>query len=726
MTDVNGNVEIKSNHQYQSHVGHHLEQLALFVLPSHNYESEGEDKEEGDESDRNDEEEDELSSRDDYPLPDGKSAYWSVAEMNEFPNLLKRYGPDWLAISRHMKTKTRIMVKSFFNRMVIENPQWQQIADEASVEPRLDGSNQMVENTKYSDDVPNASEQAGGSSHISPTDIQRGPQSEIDIDEAHRQESLLKYGDVPSGQDTSGFDQQSPSPGTIKWHGGEPVRTSNDGSAISFRTNEEIDLIENVGGEVRMKRIHSEEMADEHEIIRSMARRLKNASPEIRLQKCQEPGCNRVFKRPADLIKHEKTHSRPWKCPIESCKYHGYGWPTEKEMDRHYSDTHNIPPPRRHECLFPPCPYTCKRKDNLRSHMQRAHGWQDAETETNESDFGDQTSRVRIAEALGRIGNYFANPVLDPFEQTPGDERSDIYKSTTAKDYEQSGEISEGPVSEYFYHWDNIRRHDSNNEASSNAGKAEPQAPFTAEGSVHGLDDDWLKDQDIGSLPRPPETEMQTKGKDTEELRRSFTKETVEKRNVATENDAKENQEREKQTPEKESGRGELEFRINATVEERESQRVAWEEDMRLQAEQELRDKIRKDKEQQEAGEFRLEPTSIEEVEHDSILQQAQREREQEVRDRIDREVRKQIQKNKEREAHRSELNRRRDEEVAKKAVEELRTRESEEAQERERNSGKADTMRSSHDVSPPPPPVSVNETRLDQEDLYKYGKDAS
>lgn len=103
-------VEIKSSHQYQSHVGNHLEQLALFVLPSHNYESEGEDGGDGDESDRDVEEDDELSSQDDYPLPDGKTAYWSLAEMNEFPNLLRRYGPDWLAISRHMKTKTRIMV----------------------------------------------------------------------------------------------------------------------------------------------------------------------------------------------------------------------------------------------------------------------------------------------------------------------------------------------------------------------------------------------------------------------------------------------------------------------------------------------------------------------------------------------------------------------------------------------------------------------------------------
>lgn len=30
----------------------------------------------------------------------------------------------------------------------------------------------------------------------------------------------------------------------------------------------------------------------------------------------------------------------PWKCPIETCNYHEYGWPTEGDMERHFSDKH--------------------------------------------------------------------------------------------------------------------------------------------------------------------------------------------------------------------------------------------------------------------------------------------------------------------------------------------------------------------------------------------------
>ena len=86
------------------------------------------------------------------------------------------------------------------------------------------------------------------------------------------------------------------------------------------------------------------------------------------------PGCDKEFKRPCDLTKHEKTHSRPWKCPVESCKYHEYGWPTEKEMDRHHNDKHSIAPPL-YECHFKPCPYRSKRESNCKQHMEKAHGW---------------------------------------------------------------------------------------------------------------------------------------------------------------------------------------------------------------------------------------------------------------------------------------------------------------------------------------------------------------
>lgn len=177
----------------------------------------------------------------------------------------------------------------------------------------------------------------------------------------------------------------------IKLHGGihvngrpaELVRVSKNGKAISLATGREIDMDEDLKGEYQIKRSASEELADEDEIMRSMARRKKNASPEeLAPKKCREPGCNKEFKRPCDLTKHEKTHSRPWKCPIENCKYHEYGWPTEKEMDRHCNDKHNTAPPM-YRCLFPPCPYKSKRESNCKQHMEKAHNWQYVRTKTN-------------------------------------------------------------------------------------------------------------------------------------------------------------------------------------------------------------------------------------------------------------------------------------------------------------------------------------------------------
>lgn len=183
----------------------------------------------------------------------------------------------------------------------------------------------------------------------------------------------------PDGEDDLFADNAS---GEIKLYGGiavngrpaQLVQVNKDGQAISLATGEVIDM--NEEPTFKLRRSAPEEAADEDEIMRSMARRKKNASPEeLAPKKCREPGCNREFKRPCDLTKHEKTHSRPWKCPIESCKYHEYGWPTEKEMDRHCNDKHSVDP-SMYKCLFPPCTYKSKRESNCRRHMEVAHGWQ--------------------------------------------------------------------------------------------------------------------------------------------------------------------------------------------------------------------------------------------------------------------------------------------------------------------------------------------------------------
>jgi len=147
-----------------------------------------------------------------------------------------------------------------------------------------------------------------------------------------------------------------------------------DGKTYSLRTGEELDP----NSDALLKRTFGEELDDDVE--RSMARRKKNAPIERTVHKCSD--CKKEFKRPCDLTKHEKTHSRPWKCQDAGCRYHEYGWPTEKERDRHYNDKHSSDP-KMYRCEFAPCPYESKRESNCKQHMEKAHGWQYSRTKSN-------------------------------------------------------------------------------------------------------------------------------------------------------------------------------------------------------------------------------------------------------------------------------------------------------------------------------------------------------
>jgi len=168
----------------------------------------------------------------------------------------------------------------------------------------------------------------------------------------------------------------------IKLHGGlsvnglpaELVRVTKDGKAFSLATGDSVELHEEIKAPVSIPaRSTSQELEDEIEIMRALAWRKKNPAPNAR-RKCNFPGCNKQFLRPCDLTKHEKTHSRPWKCPVSSCKYHEYGWPTEKERDRHHDDEH-APNPKMYQCRFETCHYESKRESNCIQHMEKAHNW---------------------------------------------------------------------------------------------------------------------------------------------------------------------------------------------------------------------------------------------------------------------------------------------------------------------------------------------------------------
>lgn len=120
-----------------------------------------------------------------------------------------------------------------------------------------------------------------------------------------------------------------------------------------------------------MKRQHTTEELDE-DAARSMARRKKGAEYRAPELKCSDRDCDKAFSRKCDLAKHEKTHTRPFKCPHAGCKYHELGLPTEKERDRHINDKHETNP-QYYKCDF--CEFKTKRQSNCKQHMEKKHGW---------------------------------------------------------------------------------------------------------------------------------------------------------------------------------------------------------------------------------------------------------------------------------------------------------------------------------------------------------------
>jgi len=150
-------------------------------------------------------------------------------------------------------------------------------------------------------------------------------------------------------------------------HTGRPAELVRikDGQAISLRTGEVVQPDASPMG--------PKSGSPDGDVLHSMARRKKTEAERAKqIQRCSE--CDKEFKRPCDLTKHEKTHSRPWKCNEPTCKYSQYGWPTEKERDRHVNDKHSVTP-SMYKCQYCPCPYESKRESNCKQHMEKAHGW---------------------------------------------------------------------------------------------------------------------------------------------------------------------------------------------------------------------------------------------------------------------------------------------------------------------------------------------------------------
>lgn len=168
------------------------------------------------------------------------------------------------------------------------------------------------------------------------------------------------------------------------------------------------------------KRALSDDEMDDDEVTRSMARRRKSEKPGDVMHTCRD--CKKEFKRPCDLTKHEKTHSRPWKCSEEKCKYFDLGWPTEKERDRHMNDKHSAAP-AQYKCLYPPCTYASKRESNCKQHMEKAHGWEYVRSKSNGRKKGptnnDQSPTTPLTPFLGTPQSATLTTPITPFLQSP-------------------------------------------------------------------------------------------------------------------------------------------------------------------------------------------------------------------------------------------------------------------------------------------------------------------
>lgn len=167
------------------------------------------------------------------------------------------------------------------------------------------------------------------------------------------------------------------------------------------------------------KRPHSDdEFEDDDDPLRSMARRRKSDRAGDVMHHCSS--CNKEFKRPCDLTKHEKTHSRPFKCSERSCRYHDLGWPTEKERDRHINDKHSATP-RMYRCKFAPCSYASKRESNCKQHMEKTHNWVYVRSKSNGRKKSDTASVTSTAQSPALNSPAASTPTSAPFSANTPD-----------------------------------------------------------------------------------------------------------------------------------------------------------------------------------------------------------------------------------------------------------------------------------------------------------------
>ncbi|KAK4216095.1 hypothetical protein QBC37DRAFT_280314 [Rhypophila decipiens] len=212
------------------------------------------------------------------------------------------------------------------------------------------------------------------------------------------------------------------------------------------------------------------------------------------------PHCAKPFARLCDLNKHAKSHSRPFKCAIQTCKYHQHGWPTAKELERHINDKHSVAP-RTYACRFPPCTYKSKRESNCKQHMEKTHRWKYIRSKSNgkhisghrQDDVGHRlhVPGTRTLSAIPSPNLSFGSPHQD-FVLYPYDNDGSIMLEDE-EDEDDSYDPQRGQDSQVYLPWTSpntrLRRNENFLETFSQTYNGPPDRPA---GNTDGLIDPSL------------------------------------------------------------------------------------------------------------------------------------------------------------------------------------------------------------------------------------------
>ncbi|KAK4200650.1 hypothetical protein QBC40DRAFT_173286 [Triangularia verruculosa] len=99
--------------------------------------------------------------------------------------------------------------------------------------------------------------------------------------------------------------------------------------------------------------------------------------------KCDIDDCNKTFQRPCELKKHQKRHAKPYACTFAKCDKR-FG--SKNDWKRHENSQHfqleiwrcTEPVYNHSSSDFHECSKVCHRRESLKSHLERDHGFQDA------------------------------------------------------------------------------------------------------------------------------------------------------------------------------------------------------------------------------------------------------------------------------------------------------------------------------------------------------------